>query len=293
MYNTSQTAANLLSDIVAILTGETNVANLSAGCDKANTELLSTYSAAGWTLHDNAAGTNAKCLKAVIADDATKFKYMVIDTNTAGTILQKTYETWNETTHVGTNLCYASDIAISNQRYNLATGGRLDITASIRHCAMFAYVSAIYGSSQYVSASGVFERTRKSGWDTVANAYPPFLWLHFSGATGGYSPRVVGGTGSDVTSSSASYSIITPYGAITSGPSLMVPKADKTLGHQLLPFGVHGGAYGNLGGDISSYCNMYFTTMNYGAAYDELVVNGENYIIWTGYSNTRVAVRKG
>lgn len=69
--------ADILSDVTAILTGETNIANLSAACDQALTTIDARIPA-GWTVHDAAADTDAKCLKAPHADDPTQFKYALI-----------------------------------------------------------------------------------------------------------------------------------------------------------------------------------------------------------------------
>ena len=71
--------ANILADLLAILTGEVNVSNLSASCDKVNTT-ITVDNPAGWVLHDAAAGTNAKAIKAPLADDQATFKHLVLDT---------------------------------------------------------------------------------------------------------------------------------------------------------------------------------------------------------------------
>lgn len=53
VYSSAQTVTNLQADLVALLTGETNVNNLSSGCDKVNTSITAT-TAAGWAVHDGA-----------------------------------------------------------------------------------------------------------------------------------------------------------------------------------------------------------------------------------------------
>ena len=70
-------------------------------------ETVLTTAPGGWSIHDAAAGTNAKCYKS-LQKDGTSYTYMVLDWNTtistgvAGLIV-RLYEDWNETTHVGTN----------------------------------------------------------------------------------------------------------------------------------------------------------------------------------------------
>lgn len=61
----------------------------------------------GWSIHDAAAGTNAKCYKS-LQKDGTSYTYMVLDWNTtisagvAGLIV-RLFEDWNAVTHTGTN----------------------------------------------------------------------------------------------------------------------------------------------------------------------------------------------
>ena len=50
-YKAGTSVLNMLNDIAAILTGETNVANLSSACDAAASQIISNV-AAGWTEHD-------------------------------------------------------------------------------------------------------------------------------------------------------------------------------------------------------------------------------------------------
>ena len=52
-YKPSSTLSNVYADIVAIITGETNIANLSSDCDQLNSNILST-TASGWSTN----GTN-------------------------------------------------------------------------------------------------------------------------------------------------------------------------------------------------------------------------------------------
>ncbi len=67
-YSAGGTQQGVLDDLIAILTGETNVSNLSATCNKGATSITATIPA-GWTLHDAAAGTVTKVIKAPLADD--------------------------------------------------------------------------------------------------------------------------------------------------------------------------------------------------------------------------------
>ena len=70
-------------------------------------ETVLTTAPGGWSVHDAAAGANAKCYKS-LQKDGTSYTYMVLDWNTtistgvAGLCI-RLYEDWNATTHTGTN----------------------------------------------------------------------------------------------------------------------------------------------------------------------------------------------
>lgn len=53
-YTSGATQAQIVADIVAILTGTTSTASLSSGCDTTNSFINTTYNAAGWSLYDQA-----------------------------------------------------------------------------------------------------------------------------------------------------------------------------------------------------------------------------------------------
>lgn len=304
-YSAGATAANVLADVIALLTGETNKANLSASCNQANTEILTSWCVAGWTLHDASAGTNAKAIKAVklvIAGDPELFKYVVVDTNSAGYILTKVYETWNETAHTGTNLCYNSGTgAFYSQRLNLTNGGILYISSSVRHLNIISYQSAVWGSSSYLGSSGCFERTRKAPWDTGANAYPPFLWANFGAIANGdtaFAPRYKKYDNTDVITSNACLYCVLPYG---SGHPSLIYSISTYLGLDASLNSVHifhpiaFAYYTNQfqGGEISGFSDTWFTTYNYGAALDEVTKDGNTYVIWPAFTTYRLAIRKG
>ncbi|MEO5330558.1 MAG: hypothetical protein H7839_00935 [Magnetococcus sp. YQC-5] len=194
-YAAGATAVNVLSDLIAILTGETNVNNLSASCVKTSTTIES-ITAAGWVLHDAAAGTNAKCLKAPLTDDAATFKYVVLDTNTAGYVITKIFETWNASTHAGTNMCFNSDVVGYQQRWSATVAGTIYIFATARFILLAGLYSGLWGSSTNAGPSGCFERSRVCAWDTVAAGWPPYYFcafgdLAFSSSNSAWAPRLM------------------------------------------------------------------------------------------------------
>jgi hypothetical protein len=172
-YLANVTQAQVLSDVVAILTGETNKANLSAGCDQANTEISAAYEVAGWTVHDAAASTNSQVLKAACDGDAAQFKYMRISTATSGNIWSGLYEAWNATTHVGTNVAPNSDSTSYGQRYATAAAGTLYISASANRALFYGVYSGGNGNLTYLSSSGVLEFDRGYTWCAVGQGFMP------------------------------------------------------------------------------------------------------------------------
>jgi len=295
-YSASSTAANILADVVAILTGETNKANLSASCDQTNTNISAAVTVAGWSVYDASAGTNAQCLLAAVADNASQYKYMVLDTNTANYLKMFVYEDWNSSTHTGTNVTTYAGSTSYSQRVNVTSGGRLEIYATVRCCLMFSFQSNVWGSSSGSSWTGIVERTRKSPWDTVANGYPPFMFIN--GITVSYEPRTLSATGTDLTATGAVTYLGHPLG-IAAGtpqapPSNVIPiDSDKNLGHMFLPICATNPLTGHFGGDISSLCDIYLTTHNYGSTYDTILNNSSEYIIWATGTTWRLAIRKG
>jgi hypothetical protein len=297
IYKAGSTAANILADVIKLLTGTTDQTLLSGDCVQASTSLV-TIEPAGWEMWDAAAGVDAVGLRAVVSDDPTKHKYVVIDTNTAGYIFIKVYEYWNNITHVGTNVAYGCELVGYAQRLNVTNGGRLDIRATIRTIVMFSFQGGAYGSSTGSAPSGIVERTRASLWDTVENGYPKFLFVAFYLNTSGSScfpPRSLGVSGQDVFANFAGYSLASVFGSQTTtafplSPQTYIPNAQKIPTPFIAPLSVVSAARGDLGGEMSSLCGFYLTVGNYGAAYDTLTIGGQQYIIWSS-GNYRTAIR--
>jgi len=177
-YIAGSTVANIMADIVAILTGTTDKNTLSASCDKTNTYIYNTYTNAEWILHDASAGTNQVVLKGARFDDPTNYEYALLDFDTvASKFGVKLYETWNETTHTGTNVAYVSTNLSSNtgfyQRINTSAGGSTIIYANKGRCILFQGNTATgYGDDTNKAWLGCMQRSRLSPWDTVAAGYP-------------------------------------------------------------------------------------------------------------------------
>ena len=298
-YSAGATTANILADVVAIVTGETNVNNLSSSCDKANSSIVADV-AAGWTLHDAAAGTNAKTVKAALADDAATFKYLILDTNTASSILTKVYETWDAGAHTGTNKCTNSDNASYNQQINTTSGGIIHIFATARFMLLCSQLGSTWGSPSYSGGSGCFERTRVCPWDTVAAGYPPYLFANLGywayNDTGACMPRKLLRTGVVNTGSTANLNAnVVPWGSL-SGAEALINGADQkvqnTSGTGLIPLLpimlVDSTAMPMQYGEISSLCDVWMVPQGVSANLDTITIGGTTYLSLQAYNTSRM-----
>lgn len=145
------------------------------------TAVEAAVTANGWTVFDAAAisGGMGVCYSAPNADGASQ-KYVVID-YTGGTIVIKLYESWNATTHLGTNLATGSDLPIYGGKYSLTAPGQIFIYVSARWMAMVTRDPAtgqLNNNTAWQGAFGVFEVARDNPEDTAAAGYPPVIWLN-------------------------------------------------------------------------------------------------------------------
>jgi hypothetical protein len=272
-YQAGTPVANLLADIVAVLTGTTDKATLSASIIQ-NTSYIVASEAAGWSVHDASAGTNKKVFSAPNADGSTK--YVLVDLSVAGFVGLTAYESWNASTHTGTNPCYYGAVSgLSNSRptVNLGAGGTLYIGASARYLFCTGYNGAAYDNINSLIA----ERERVEAWDTLGAGYPLVVqayqnWNFFT------CPRMKGPSGDQI-SSSAVYSVSTAYGTSVSGTlgrdasfnpeHILAPVLPYVSGSQsLVPQKM-----------VALNAAPMFTTSSYGSSGDEAIVSGSNYFI--------------
>lgn len=178
-YTTGTTQAEIMSAVTTVLTTP----------------------AAGWTLFDSAAGTNAICYSSLNKDGESS-KYAVLD-YTSNVIYVKSYESWNASTHTGTNLAFNSDNSLYSGKYTTTAPGQIFIFASPRWLAMVTRDPAtgqLNNNSAWQGLFGLFEVARDNPEDTAVAGYPPVVWLNshflFSNPTQqccGYMPRTRSG----------------------------------------------------------------------------------------------------
>jgi hypothetical protein len=284
-YQDGTPVANLLSDIIALLTGTTDKASLSASIIQ-NTSYIESSVAAGWTVHDANPGTSKKVLSAPNADGSTK--YVLVDLSVAGFVGLTAYESWNATSHVGTNNCYYGAVSgLSNSRptVNLGAGGALYVGSTERYLFMTGYNGAAYDNINSLIA----ERQRVEAWDTVGAGYPLVVqayqsWNFFT------CPRMKGPSGDQI-SNSAVYSVSTGYGASVSGT--LGRDASFNQVHILAPVLLYVGGSTSLVPQKMNPLNSapMFTTSANGNPGDEAIVSGSNYFIASS-GPTRMAIPK-
>lgn len=310
-YRAATTPAQILQDVVKLLTGTTDKTQLSPACILENTEIISVVPA-GWVLYDdggdattsvmlasnidvsNFNGTQAQLDASVAAGRTSANSKFMLVSITGSYICFRPCESAT-TNRVMINECYRVNGDSDGQKIHTSTGGVLRINASARHAAMYSMnrtKDAVGNGSSY-SPSGVFERTRRSGWDTNASAYPVTVLLaggtHI-GARPSF-PRIRGIGGTDLTGTLAAAQIGTTatgsvvYNGCDSDQSSdaiksLVKTTDGSLKHMFRPLWPSVPKEAFIGGDISAFADFWQTTPNIGNIGDTIVCGGKTYELW-------------
>lgn len=220
-YVSGATQANILADLTAILTGETDKNNLSAGCDKTNTTITSTI-AAGWTLHDGSSGTNKKVIKAPYSGNASKYKYAEINLYSTTGFTAQIYEDFNATTHTGTNASGQSQTTYLQRLLLTSNDNKIHVWATPRMIALFSELgSGLVGDDSYSGATIITEMKPLPPWNNDTDyPYPSFgigsSYSYYSAARYFYVPRALKNTNSDATGANAGFKIAS-IGACSDG----------------------------------------------------------------------------
>lgn len=161
-YVAGAVLAEVLNDVLALLTGETDVNNLSPSCDKTQT-VIDASIPAGWTLA-GWEGTDRAVLTAPHSQDSTLTKYAVLSKETAGGLRIGSAKGFD-----GTTLSNPS-IALSNYTLDLdlTNGGRLDIFAEGKSFGLLGYAGGTVES-----ASMFLELEKKADYPVLPYGYVP------------------------------------------------------------------------------------------------------------------------
>ncbi len=288
-YIPGATPANILTDLIAILTGETNPANLSADCDQANTTISTTVSVAGWTVHDSAASATSQVIKAPYVDDGTAFKYLEIKIDSY--IETWGYETFDEVNHTGTNKTGNTTSSYYYQSFDESNGGTIHLFSSPRFIAYSSQESNGWGG-YYDGMTIAAEHSRNQPWNTIASGYPAFALLFtgylFSGYEANYFTRVKDVLNADLVGSNAKSYIATSgcsYNDLSSSSHFPVGTETKVYDdtdQRLVPFFpielVNSPKYSVRVGDISTISNIWIAPKNLLANLETVAKETDEYL---------------
>jgi len=298
----------ILNDLKLIYTGETDVNNLSASCNKSSTELITT-TAAGWTVHDADPFSDGKVvvLKAPVADDATEFKYVVLDFRTAATSFYiQVWKDWDATTHTGTDLAYGGKTPTYNQRVlnNINVPTTFWMFSSARYLLSITEYGTIYAPQAGIGATGCLERSRDLPFDTVARGISPYFWtnlgLIFTTDYLGYAPEMVDSSDTLATGGvNGVVGLFYKFGSIGIDNDIAIPSgsSQKILdasGNQVVPFyPIYALNYAKMPapyGEISSLCDIWLIPRLLYSHKDVITKGGIEYICMRQNTNTGYVV---
>ena len=311
---------NILSDIVDVLTGETDLNNLISDINIANSFIDTSSSAAGWTLWDDIS-ENEKVIRAPYTEYPTRYKYVHFNFHDQSgghkAIAWQFYRDWDEVSHTGTiNRRINSSTSVLSDTTNgnyIYYGDSADPTCIAHISASSAHLACINVTRNGVTTTGapfLSERTRESKWDTLTNGISPVLYsvypMHqntWTAASGIYRAAfnceqryntnsdildVNDDTGTSVVSvittsiGSTQYSSNTT-GSYSSASLIKIPRmvADDTLELKRPLIGF--GGQETIYGDYGGDVSNYskiYLTYGFGETGDILLVNTDEYVIW-------------
>ncbi|MBF0146353.1 MAG: hypothetical protein HQL84_10070 [Magnetococcales bacterium] len=309
-YDAGATYANFVADMVKLFTGETSLSNLSAQCNLARSELITTVPA-GWSLHDAAPGGNFQVLKAPWADNLG-YKYAkvgsLLDSGSPVNICHG-YETWDATSHAGTGLSYLSDSGIYAQRFDPNGSGVLYLFSSARFMMMLGVTaSGLVGGSTFMGPSGLFEHTRAMPWCTADNQVGPWGWTNFAwygSYDTGFSPIRCKRRSSGLLETGCNLALGVPGGhGITSSLGSGYPEhslADTTtMAVPMYPLILTGiawdqasnGGVSGYHGNLSSVCDVWGIQTGSLSLGDTLSWNNHTYVALLNAANVNIIARK-
>lgn len=153
------TQAQMLDDVCKLLTN-TAVASLSASCDKVNSVVIASTLPNNWTVFDAAASASSKVLRS-LNKDGTSYKYAQISFS-GNNVLLTAWESWNATTHVGTNqVCRYTNAGYSETVFTAfaTTGGTMYLYSISEILWIMSSVTSPYFVCEFTRSSPVINAT--------------------------------------------------------------------------------------------------------------------------------------
>ena len=312
VYNTGATLEQIHDDMFEIFTGETNVNNLSAGCDTTNSFILTTYSTSPWADYDDVS-TTERIMRMEMNDDSGVYKYVGWHHNSGNDLGFAIMESWDAGTDTPTNEVEV-DFTENCQAVQIGTGGDMHIYSS-QFCTMYMHrrTSNIWGMVEggaSYGSHGIFECSRDHpALHTGAGGMPnwfscPTAMIWGDGAAGMDATFWKGRDNTDTVQtpftaemgingrSTVSFSDSNAYpvaGALGSSTALTAIGADTAFA--LEPIMVGGGTdnityqadtfYGN----VSSRCDIWFMAPGSEGCGELVILNSLPYIVFkSGYT---------
>jgi hypothetical protein len=143
-YKAGASSSNILSDLVALITGETVVSNLSSDCDQVNTSITSVV-APTWVLYEQISATRA-ILRAPYSDNASLYKYIEVYASSFGIMLFG-YDSWDIATDTYNWKTQNTSSSTYDQGFDLTNGGLFHVFAGPNHTAIAAEESGNFGGN--------------------------------------------------------------------------------------------------------------------------------------------------
>lgn len=306
-YPANYVHADLMNDLVKIITGTTDKTQLST---VGNSTLQTATSIngtipAGWTKHSTTwsstlSTTNASVVlrapwhtsnidvpDASLINDPLQYKYAeLLINNTALLSVAMAERATQESPAVFATPKYVSTTTLSLPK---TSDGIIYIYATAQCIVLLSQSSTTFATVPIM----LCERNRLSPWDTNTAGYPPILSNGGTLSTYFFSSvnnlRLKNFSGNDVINSNYPSANISPY-VITGATLRTVKNADGEDVHLLCPIIIGQPQIGFLGGEISTLCELWQTTSDFGRMEDELVVSGKTYVIFTQGSTTGAGV---
>ncbi|OQY56435.1 MAG: hypothetical protein B6247_04055 [Candidatus Parabeggiatoa sp. nov. 2] len=300
-YVENSQKSEILADLVAIFTGESDPSNLSDSCNKANTSIISTVPA-GWTLHDAAASANSQVVKAPYVDDANSYKYVEI-------MLQSRlglsgYESFDANSHTGVNKTSNNTTSSGyTQPYSNTQAGKFYLLSSARFLVILGEYATYRGdNSQGMIIAAEYSRTQP--WNM--SGFPSFAILLSGYGLGGqpmaYIVRAMDTLGNDVigdsvyiASEGSSYNDWNSLDHFPQGTDTKVMDATKKRYVPFLPILlVKAKKYSVRLGDFSTISNVWVAPKSLLGQFETITEDGDEFIaLQANASGHRFLFEKG
>lgn len=270
------TWAQIQADLIALACGG-SIAGLSAGCDKANSAILANSEPAGWTLYDAAGPNSSKVITA--KDMANNDKFVALYQPTATSLSIMSFDTYNSSTHTGTNMTGTNSNPLN---YSAGNAQTFYVYATARNVVFINNTaSALIGS---------FEFTREAPFMN-SNLYPAHALMCYWGyATGLAIPRIK--NMSAVGDTLAQYNCAGMYsiGGNSFG-SAYRDATDSLVYPSFDVYAVLNATYNNL--PLGKLYDVLMSSNNLGNFMDTVVIDGVTYFIIPNAGYGRILIKMG